>query len=342
MPKKIKADFELLDALEHDSKNVADIYRPGPYWQPYETRMLRALREHDINSFRNNPLIGKGFADTIGIPFDKNFNWKARVLHVLFQLPGIGSHITQLREQNINAYKQVSNLNGKLIEARNGEAIASRFPNGLPETTIGSARSLAAVPSISDVEVATLYLTMAERIVEWEAVAPCKSLRNYLEIGGGFGAFAHLLAHGAPSNLTIVLVDIPSTIYVATQYLKAHFGGAVKSYLETRHMTDIDISSDGSFRILCLAPWQIETLSGKIDLFHNSSSFSEMTPEIVQNYAKKLQKLHKEDSRYWIQLNKFQLNENARVCLPDEVIKAFDYLDLTSVQPDAATIRLFA
>ena len=95
---KIDNDHALLAALKADAETAPPIYRAGPYWKPYQERMFRRLENVDVHNFRIDPLIGKGFADTIGMPFDPSSSTKAYALSWLLALPGISGHIRQLRQ----------------------------------------------------------------------------------------------------------------------------------------------------------------------------------------------------------------------------------------------------
>ena len=86
-------------------------------------------------------------------------------------------------------------------------------------------------------------------------------------------------------------VDIPPTSFAAEYYLKQVFGkNKVSNYNDTKDLNEIKINELNTASIL--NSWQIEQLSGQIDLFVNFISFQEMEPKIVENYLQKVKALN--------------------------------------------------
>ena len=56
-------------------------------------------------------------------------------------------------------------------------------------------------------------------------------------------------------------------------------------------MEFIEFNDNNELEIFCIAPPQIEKVKSKIELFHNAHSFVEMTENIIQNYAKKIERI---------------------------------------------------
>ena len=115
--------------------------------------------------------------------------------------------------------------------------------------------------------------------------------RSLFEIGGGFGVNTHLVIENYANLRKFVYLDIPPNLYVGTQYLKSFYPAAVRDYRETRTFERIQFSNTEDLEIICIAPWQIEKLFMKIDIFQNSHSFVEMPVEIVQNYARHVNRI---------------------------------------------------
>ena len=61
----IQDDPELLHQMMADEPRQADIYRPGPYWLPYQRRTTRAIARWGIGDFRARPAVGKGYSDAV-------------------------------------------------------------------------------------------------------------------------------------------------------------------------------------------------------------------------------------------------------------------------------------
>jgi putative sugar O-methyltransferase len=112
-------------------------------------------------------------------------------------------------------------------------------------------------------------------------------ISSVLEIGGGIAALGEILFGSKGQDYFYVDVDIPPMAYLASEYLKQVYGAdAVLDYSETRKMDVIDLDEIRSrYRVVVLCPWQLPKVKGSVDLFVNSTSFQEMEPDVVKNYA---------------------------------------------------------
>jgi len=171
---------------------------------------------------------------------------------------------------------------------------------------------------------AQTYVDFMMRIHNFGRHLDFTKVRTAMEIGGGFGAWPHLVLSLYPNIRKIAYIDIPPMIYVGTQYLRHFHGDAVRDYSETRDLDRISFRDDDSREILCLCPWQIERLDISADLFWNTASFSEMTPEIVANYARHISRnLAEENAHLCLVLNKTTPHPSAKITLPNEIKSAF-------------------
>ena len=119
---------------------------------------------------------------------------------------------------------------------------------------------------------------------------PLQTINTVLEIGGGFGTLGEIVLKTF-KNAQYIDVDIPPTSMASEYYLQQVFGAdQVSTYQDAAELTDIPISSLQQASVL--NSWQIEQLSGNIDLFVNFISFQEMEPEIVQNYLEQVKRLN--------------------------------------------------
>jgi hypothetical protein len=114
--------------------------------------------------------------------------------------------------------------------------------------------------------------------------------------------------------------------YVTTQYLRHFFPNAVRDYRQLRDLTDIRFSDDDKKEIVCLCPWQIEHFRQAVDVLWNSASFSEMTTEIVGNYAK-----HVRADHVCLMMNKSRDSE--KTLSPASVIACFPNHRFSSFSP---------
>lgn len=112
-------------------------------------------------------------------------------------------------------------------------------------------------------------------------------LRSILEIGGGLVPLAEILQKSKGSDFFYVGVDIPPMSYLASSYL-THLHGANKvlEYPDSKKMDVIDLDHlKKSYKAVMLCPWQLPKVKGSVDMFVNSTSFQEMEPDVVENYA---------------------------------------------------------
>ena len=115
-------------------------------------------------------------------------------------------------------------------------------------------------------------------------------IKTVLEIGGGFGTLGEIILKTLP-GAQYIDVDIPPTSFAAEYYLQQVFGkNKVSNYNDTKDLNEIKINELNTASVL--NSWQIEQLSGQIDLFVNFISFQEMEPEIVENYLQKVKALN--------------------------------------------------
>ncbi len=168
------------------------------------------------------------------------------------------------------------------------------------------------------------YLDLLMRLDSFGAQVDFRQVRCAFEIGGGFGAWPHLMVSMFPNVRKFAYLDIPPMLYVATQYLRHFFGESVIDYRATQNTSDIRFSDNDDLEIICICPWQIENLNIDAELFWNVASFSEMTPDIVENYANFLKGvLNQDKSNVCLVLNKEQPLPGVNITMPSEILAAF-------------------
>jgi putative sugar O-methyltransferase len=107
--------------------------------------------------------------------------------------------------------------------------------------------------------------------------------RTVLEIGGGFGTLGEILGTIGIDAARYIDIDIPPTLLVADYYLGEVFGReSLATWEDAERIAAISIDELPDRAVL--APWQLQKLHGKIDLFVNFISFQEMEPSVVSNY----------------------------------------------------------
>jgi len=147
------------------------------------------------------------------------------------------------------------------------------------------------------------------------------AIKVVFEIGGGFGANCHILLENYKNIKKIIYLDIPPNLYIGTQYLKSFYGDCVIDYSKTHQLNEIKFKDNEELEIYCIAPWQIELVNEKIDLFFNAHSFVEMPKKIVKNYADKLLDRFTENTQIiLISYDNFNLNTTFH---PDDLVSFF-------------------
>lgn len=105
-----------------------------------------------------------------------------------------------------------------------------------------------------------------------------------VELGSGSGKQAEMLKRAHP-NITIILFDLPTQLYVCHQYLSKVFEGEDKivPYETTRNFSSFSDVVKGKINIL--PNWKFPILEGvEVDLFWNAASLQEMGPETASQY----------------------------------------------------------
>ena len=319
-------DLELLRLMMGDQSRQSEIYQPGPYWQGYQKRTERAIERHGLLEFRARPDIGKGYADTqTKDPSDlwhDQISARYKIKRALLAAPILRTLFGEYRTL-ITKHRAVSqrfaNLYYQNCFGDWFKTIAYQYD--LPDSLHAGCQRYV---TLNDENVAQIYVDFLMRIHNFGRHLEFSEVRVAFEIGGGFGTWPHLIFSMFPNVRKIVYLDIPPMIYVATQYLKHFFGDMVIDYRQTKDAKIISFHDDDSREILCLCPWQIEKLEVQADLFWNTASFSEMTPDIVGNYATHVARcLNNEDANICLLLNYERPHPTLKTTLPDEVTTAF-------------------
>lgn len=284
-------DTDLLAQMLADEANQSALYKPGPYWAPYQRRVIAAIHRHGIAQFRRRADICKGFADP-GIiwPSDLWWGWKGAMKRAISDMPLVRPIVQEYRAMEENTETSL-----RAMQAAWFERVLPDLD--LPDTTGAGAGDLV---RLGDRDYSRQYLLSALRSVNVTRAVRFDKMRAVMEIGGGFGFWPHLMLHRYPALRKVVYLDIPPMIYLATQYLKMFH--PVRDYRETRLLPEIRFRDDDSVEIICLCPWQIEKFRSPIDLLWNIASFSEMPPAIVRNYGKHIAPL--QPRAIYVMLNK--------------------------------------
>ncbi len=282
---ELKDDFELLDIMLDDSKGQPPLYHPGPYWAYKAKNMANEIRRCGISNFRgSNNHIGLGIADNPYLDVRHSYNYgirkaarwltQAYPLNLMFQAQV--NWTESYAKENMTYIQEILDLKTRTKDLLRKYRVPYSLLGGcLTKTKIGQT------------EYSIHYLTLLERLDNIAAHINFSNATSVFEIGGGFGVNIHLLLENYSGIRKVLYLDVPPSLYVGTQYLKAFYGSSVYDYRELRNEDFIQFSKNNSLEILCIAPWQIEKYISPVDVFMNSNSFVEMPENVVKNYVDK-------------------------------------------------------
>jgi putative sugar O-methyltransferase len=279
-------DTSLLDLLIKDLDVANEPWRITPYWETYHDRLIREIRKSGLKSLQNNYKLLKGFASggppTVITP---NNNLKRSIFEIVPRLPVIskifGEYnrlIHALYQQNIRLSQKIATQ--ALIEIEEQLGALEVFG----ELTVGGSQEGFEFQKNSYVPTFVNYLA---RAADFYRFVPMEEVTSLIEIGPGLGwsTIAHRTLN--PYLRTFVNIDLPATLYISTQFLKAVGGLKVINYAQ--YLADgKQISQDSGEHPVCyqLPIWCFEDINIPMDWLHNAFSFQEMEPNVVAAYAK--------------------------------------------------------
>ena len=278
----------LLDLLIKDEKKIdKELYSSGPYWNYKNKRAIIEIKKKGLKDFRGITAgIGTSFADNLVLDIRNEFNIKGRIVGKIFSLPLLNI----IFNGQINTTKNYldSFIKNQAIVYKNSQKVQNliskfQFNN---TTDFGCVQSFEYLNKIYSCH----YLNMANRINNLSKNFDFRNIKNYFEIGGGFGSNIHFLITNFFNIKKILYLDTVPNIYVGTEYLRHHYKEKVKDYLELRNLDKISFSKNNELEIFCIPPWLIEKVDTEIDHFHNAASFVEMPKKVISNYVKFIKK----------------------------------------------------
>jgi putative sugar O-methyltransferase len=278
--------IQLARLMLDDQKNAPPVYQPTKFWIPAAQKIMQDLETHGMENFKSMPSAGIYF---VGAYRHASISEK------------IEDAVARLKELDIKI------IDSTLINFLNG---SSDF---LSDYRVASACSfiekpLVHVDQISESEYGNpperhylngnLYThtnlkyemgLLALSNVCQNKNADLSAVRTFLEIGGGYGSLGEILLNADP-QFRYFNVDIPPLAAISTGYLQEIFGkDAVLTYEQSRKMGEIDLNKiKKKYRAAVFCPWQLPSITGKIDVFVNFISFQEMEPNVVENYLKSI------------------------------------------------------
>ncbi len=279
----------LLNLLIKDEKKVdRELYSSGPYWNYKNRRAIIEIKKKGLKDFRGITAgIGTSFADNLVLDIRNEFNMRGRIVGKIFSLPLL----------NIIFNGQISTTKNYLDSFIKNQAIvyknSQNVQNLISKFQFKNTTDFGCVQSFEylNKNYSCHYLNMANRVNNLSKNFDFKNIKNYFEIGGGFGSNIHFLITNFSNIKKILYLDTVPNIYVGTEYLRHHYKEKVKDYLELRNLDKISFSKNNELEIFCIPPWLIEKVDTEIDHFHNAASFVEMPKKVISNYVKFIKNL---------------------------------------------------
>src|SRR6266566_4011043 len=293
---------ELTRARE-DMCAQSELYRPTVFWDEASSRIVDEIREHGVESFRSLPEPLGFFVPTYGIPGNG------------FSREQLDSLLGCLRRDFPDATKAelalTQFLRGEMSALADYRALVAADETRVKPYLHAFSENVAGAP-VEHFEFdgrrfsrSSLNYLLGLALLKKHLAGDVP--RTVLEIGGGFGTLGEVLSTSGVDDLRYIDVDIPPTSFVAQYYLSTVLGpNRVATYAQTRDRASIPISSLPLASVLC--SWQIERLTGRIDLFVNFISFQEMEPHIVRNYLGHVARL----GAHWVLLRNLREGKQRR------------------------------
>ncbi|CAM2066460.1 Putative sugar O-methyltransferase [Sulfidibacter corallicola] len=272
-----------LDLMLADMAKAPELFRPTLFWSNAMKPILADLKRHGVTQFRSHMSALDMYVPT----YIKR--------EYLLNREATDQAIQQLAASNPDLARLfLGHLNGSVEAKRDWEifcAADSHQPPAFDQVFESAAGCPVEQHHFSGKSFGFAMLRYLKCLAFLKKHVDTKPITNVLEIGGGFGSLGEIFLRSHSKKYFYLNIDIPPTAYISSWYLETLFGpNAVATYDQTRDQGTIDIEwlRANEFRAAVICPWQLPKVKGNFQLFANSSSFQEMEPEVVANYAKHL------------------------------------------------------
>ena len=311
-------NLNLLNKLIEDSQNISEVYKPSKYWRKKNIQAHEEIKKKGIKNFRgvdNN--IGESFSDNQNINILNNYYGGLRgflkfIIESVYPFKNIFTRQIKLAstfKTELNLFKSNYYENNKYVLDLSKKFILKNTANfGCEDFSV-----------FNENKISNYYLGIADMHHQVIDKVDFRSVKTFFEIGGGFGANVHFILENYKNIKKIIYLDLPVNLYIATEYLRSFYGNSVQDYLVNRNK-NICFNEDDKLEIFCIPPWKIKDLNIEFDIFQNSNSFVEMSPDIIKNYAFFIEKFMKKNSK--IILSSYK-NYNKGITLNPESLKEY-------------------
>lgn len=336
----------------HDMRKAPILYQPSRYWERRVKRFARWLLQHDINDFRKYDAPLQSFGGGAMRLADQEYQQLEKTYYQSFLLKAINAILLEVGARcpglriSINLCLPSLHLRHMAHLGKCQQAVfLSELTRGVSETPellkfsdrcIGNPSD--AVAFKGNVYTPNFFAKLCEYFIVKRHI-DFGHVKSILEIGPGYGAQLEIILRDN-AQIKAGVVEIPPQLYLTQQYLEACFPGQVCTYHEAKR---IGVArAIRNFRIVCLAPWQIEEIPDQaFEMFWNQASMQEMTPDIVKNYAMHIQRA---TSKFLYILNSVKGDEHLPLAVRthtsyDEYIRFFDQFELQWLEDHQGHLR---
>jgi len=277
-------DPALLDLLTEDAKKVDGRFLPGDYWTSKTFHSLCEIKRCGLKDFRGTSnLISQSYGDNIHYDVSNE-------LFVGQRNETLDEKVSELLEKQLaftkRFFKQILLLYERVFSSD------EKILNLIDRYHIEQSTGFGCVNKISlkGKPFSLHYLDLLQQLDFAFSKINIRNIKTFFEIGGGFGATAHLVLKNFQNIRKYLYLDIVPNLYVGTQYLKSIFKDSVSDYTETHKLSEIKFRENNDLEIICIAPWQLSKFRSRIDLFFNSHSFVEIPNEALDFYKIEIMK----------------------------------------------------
>ena len=254
----------------------------------------------DMQSFRSNWCIAKGYTDSFCIDPLNSLPLTSLKMKLFYRLAKTGLGHRALAFSRLAAermQKDSLRYRNYYYEHMYGDILKKmidRVPN--MDMLAGGSHDYT---EIAGRKVSIRHLYTLLRLYDLEQKMDLNKVETVIEVGGGFGVNVETMMELYPNIRKYVLIDIPSCLYTATLYLKSKYGDQVKTYSDTKSVSQIDLNSKER-EIYAIPPWKVDALSGNLDLFINLFSFQVFSQDNINMYSRLLKRLAHDRSAIWL------------------------------------------
>ena len=283
--------FNLLQ--DHNKKIKNTIYYPGPYWDYKTKKITYWLKKRGLKNFRSiDSAVGTSFTDGFSIDCRNEMGSKGRMLGLVFSLPLLNKIFKKQVDISRELFSNQIYLQNEVLNK--SEKIGLLLSKYEIENSVsfGCANKIV----FKNKEYSIQYLSFLERIDNMSSFSDFGQINSLMEIGGGYGGNIHLLLQNYKNLKKIIYVDIFPNLFIGTEYLRSHFGSAVKDYTLYHDKDEIKFNNDNKLEIICIPNWVLEKVKSKVEKFHNCASFQEMEIDQVKNYKRLIKNILNKNS----------------------------------------------